>query len=189
MESVMLAPYAGSPKSVIREMLKYAEPKEGELLVDIGSGRGNVIIHAAKEYPIRCIGIESDHGLVEESRARIKSEGLDGRVSVHEGDALAYNLSKADIVTAYLTWDGMRDMEKKVYSELKHSARVVSHDYEFPSYRSTKYRPFLGISAYAPRWLPFPSLHWIHLYRMDDRRKAETFKEFFSRHLSLGRKD
>ena len=72
----VLSPYAETPRRVIDQMLKYAQPIEGELLVDLGSGKGNIVIEAANMYPIKCVGVENDPELVKETRERIENNGI-----------------------------------------------------------------------------------------------------------------
>ncbi len=163
-----LAPYAGSPTRVIHKMLDLAEPQYGELLLDIGSGKGNVIIESAKKYPdIKCVGIELDSALVNTSRNRIHDYGLDGRVEIVKGNFLDYRLDDANIVTAYLTTQGMKAIEDKIFSELSVDARLVSHDYGFAKHSPNKLRPVIAMSAFTP-WLPFPVLHYAEIYWMNN---------------------
>ena len=41
-------PFVASPPEVVDRMLRLAEPRPGELLVDLGSGDGRIVIEAAK---------------------------------------------------------------------------------------------------------------------------------------------
>ena len=41
-------PYVPSPPEVVDRMLRLAQPKAGELLIDLGSGDGRIVIEAAK---------------------------------------------------------------------------------------------------------------------------------------------
>jgi len=43
-------PFVVSPPEVVERMLRLAEPKPGEYLIDLGSGDGRIVIEAAKRY-------------------------------------------------------------------------------------------------------------------------------------------
>src|SRR5689334_18352240 len=57
-------PYVQSPQEVVDRMLRMADPKPGELLVDLGSGDGRIVIEAARKYGARGLGIDIDPRLV-----------------------------------------------------------------------------------------------------------------------------
>ena len=175
--------YVGSPRRVIRKMLKLAKPQYGELVVDIGSGEGNVVVEAALKYPdIRCLGYEINPDAVKHSRKRIFDKGLESRVEIIEGDVFDYNLGDADIVTTYLQSSGMIAIEDKIFTELGINARLVSHDYGFGKHRPNKWRPLLARSAFET-WSPFPVPHSIKIYWMNDikirKPLKETMRDFF----------
>ena len=51
-------------------MLELAEVKKGDVLYDLGSGDGRIVIRAAKKYGVRAVGIEMDHISVDKKRGR-----------------------------------------------------------------------------------------------------------------------
>ncbi len=56
--------------------------KEGEKLLDIGCGWGALIIHAAKKYGVKAVGITLSQNQYEYAKERIKEEGLEDRCTV-----------------------------------------------------------------------------------------------------------
>ncbi len=128
-------PYLATPLNVARRMLALAGAKPGDLVVDLGCGDGRILIIAAKEYGCRCIGVEIDEKLANLARENIRKEGLSGLVEVVVGDLMEYEVSKADIVTLYLTPSILEELAGKLKKELKVGARVVSHDYEIPGWK------------------------------------------------------
>jgi len=75
-----LAPYIPSPQEVVERMLSAARIKPGEMVYDLGSGDGRIIITAAQEFQARAVGVELRGDLCKSTQARIKSLGLEGRV-------------------------------------------------------------------------------------------------------------
>jgi ubiquinone/menaquinone biosynthesis C-methylase UbiE len=177
---VVLTPvYAGTPQLVLRYMMRLAKPRCGERLVDVGSGKGKIVIGAAERYPgLKCIGYEIDPDRVEESRRRIATKGLEDRIEIIGGDVFDYSLEEADIVTTFLSSKGMELLEPKVLDELKESARVVSHDYDFPNLEPNKLRCLVDLSDFFP-WSPVViSLQWVELYEMNNLLRKRSLKEF-----------
>ncbi len=128
--SKSLAPYVPSPQEIVEKMLEAAEVKPGELVYDLGSGDGRVIITAAKKFKARSVGVEISPRLVKEARERIKREGLEDRCRVIQGDLREVDLSDADVVVLYLLTSSNELLRPRLERSLKPGARVVSHDFE-----------------------------------------------------------
>ncbi len=65
-------PFVRSTPEVIDRMLELAQVKPSDLLYDIGSGDGAIVIRAAKKYGVKGVGIEIDQDLVTEARATMR---------------------------------------------------------------------------------------------------------------------
>jgi len=153
-----LAPYVPSSEFVVDKMLQLARLKPGELLFDLGSGDGRIILSAAKKFNAKAVGIELREDLVEQSRQKIKENHLEGMVKVIHGNFLDVDLSKADVVTMYLTTSGNSQVRPKLEKELKSGARVVSHDFEIPGWIPTQ------VSKVTEEQDYWPLHHTIYLY-------------------------
>ncbi|RLF20125.1 MAG: hypothetical protein DRZ82_03290 [Thermoprotei archaeon] len=133
-----LVPFVPTPEIVARYMLKLAEVKPGEVVYDLGSGDGQIVIIAAKEFGARAVGVEIRKDLVEESLRRIKEQGLEDRVKIIHGDFFKVNISEADVVTLYLLTSVNERLRPKLEKELRPGTRVVSHDFEIPGWKPIK---------------------------------------------------
>ena len=71
-----LAPYIPSPQEVVDRMLSAARVKPGEMVYDLGSGDGRIIITAAQKFQARAVGVELRGDLCKSTQARIKALGL-----------------------------------------------------------------------------------------------------------------
>lgn len=125
-----VAPFVESPQEVVRKMLRLAEAKSGELLYDLGSGDGRIVITASSEFNTHSIGIELREDLVRKSRYEIARLGLEEKAQIVNNDFFEIDLSKADIITLYLTTSANEKLRPKLDKELKINTRIVSHDYE-----------------------------------------------------------
>ncbi len=126
-----LAPYVQTPMPVVERMLELAGPGPEDIVYDIGSGDGRIVITAAKKYGSRGVGIEINPGLVAASRDRAEEEGVAGRVRFVCLDATTVDLSEATVVTLYLLPESNDLLKAKLERELRPGARVVSHNYSF----------------------------------------------------------
>ena len=122
-------PFVPTPIAVVDKMLELAAIKKGDMLYDLGSGDGRIVIRAAKKYGIRAVGIEMDQLLLQKSRTDAKAAGVSRLVEFRAEDALHIDLSQATVVTLYmLPWfnEKIRPNLKKY---LKPGARIVAHDF------------------------------------------------------------
>jgi len=124
-------PYVPTPQGVVEEMLKLANVRQEDFVIDLGSGDGRIVLTAARRYHARGMGVDIDGELVEQSNAAAQREGLDGRVQFQQRDVLQTAIGNATVLTLYLLPGMMATLRSKVLSELKPGARVVSHDFEF----------------------------------------------------------
>src|SRR5918995_2787563 len=76
-DSTHVAPFVPTPHEVVNRMLELAQIKQGDVLYDLGSGDGRIVVAAAKQFGIRAVGFEIDPGLVKESRQFVKQAGLE----------------------------------------------------------------------------------------------------------------
>ncbi len=159
-------PFVPTPIEVVDRMLELAEVKKGDVVYDLGSGDGRIVIRAAKKYGVRAVGIEMDNWLLDKAKKDAKAAGVSHLVEFRSEDALKADLSKATVVTLYmLPWfnEAMKPSFKKY---LKPGARIVAHDF--------------GIEGWEPdrtEKLPEPELkpggykhqHVIYLWRIGER--------------------
>jgi len=70
----------------VKYILKKLNLKEGQSLLDIGCGWGELIILAAKQYKVKALGITLSSEQLEKANERIKAEGLEDLVEVQLAD-------------------------------------------------------------------------------------------------------
>lgn len=131
-------PFVATPLELVDRMLELAEVKRGDVVYDLGSGDGRILIRAAEKYGARGVGIELDSWLIAKARDNAKQAGVANLVEFRNEDAAKADLSGATVVTLYmLPWfnDAMRD---KLRAELKPGARIVSHDYDIQGWPADK---------------------------------------------------
>lgn len=117
-----------TPERLIRRLLQLADLKRGETVVDLGSGDGRIPIHAAKHFGTRATGVELEDNLVRLSRASARRQGVAGRVTIVKQDLFEADLSRADVITLYIS-PGVMTRLKAPLLALKPGTRVVSHQF------------------------------------------------------------
>jgi SAM-dependent methyltransferase len=115
-------------QNIADAMLRLANITADDVVYDLGSGDGRIPIIAAQKYGARGVGIEIDPRLVEISWRIANEAEVAHRVKFIVGDLLEADLSKATIVTMYLSPSIMKIMEPKLRA-LKPGTRIVSHQF------------------------------------------------------------
>jgi Mycolic acid cyclopropane synthetase len=134
-EKPYIAPFVPTPHEVVERMLELAEIKPGDILYDLGSGDGRIVIAAASKYGIKAIGFELDPSLVKKSRDNIQRAGLEALAEIHEQDIRTVDLSAASVLTLYLYPGANLRLRQAIMSQLKPGARVISHDFAMGSWK------------------------------------------------------
>jgi SAM-dependent methyltransferase len=116
-------------------MLQLASVRPDDVVYDLGSGDGRIVILAAQKYGARGVGIEIDRQLVERSREVARQGEVADRATFIQGDLFEADIRPATVVTLYLSPGVNRDLEPKLRRELRPGARIVSH--QFPIGRWT----------------------------------------------------
>ena len=134
-------PYVQTPHEVVAEMLRMANVGRDDVVYDLGSGDGRLVIAAARDFGARGAGVEIDPKLVALSTESARRAGVGDRVIFRTGDLFEMDLSPATVVTLYLSPELNQRLRPKLLRELRPGARIVSHDYGMdPSQMSARPR-------------------------------------------------
>ena len=122
--------FVPTPEPVVKKMLTMAKVGPDDVVYDLGSGDGRIVILAATRHGARSVGVEIDPQLVELSRREAKRSGVDHLVTFINADALTVDVSPASVVTLFLTKQANVLLRPKLHSELRLGARVVSYAHD-----------------------------------------------------------
>ena len=131
-------PYVPTPIEVVREMLKLAGLKPGEVVLDLGSGDGRVLVTAAKEFGAKAIGVELRKDLIEKALANVEKERVRDKVVIIQGNFFDIKLPPADVIFLYLLTSVNERLRPKLEKETKPGTRIVSHDFEISGWKPHK---------------------------------------------------
>jgi hypothetical protein len=133
-----LAPFVPTPQEVVERMLALAQMKKGDVIYDLGSGDGRIVITAAKKYGARGVGFEIDQGLLKKARESARSEKVDKLVEFRDQDAMTADLSGATVLTLYLLPESNLKLRPRIWGQMKPGSRVVSHDFDMGDWKPVK---------------------------------------------------
>jgi SAM-dependent methyltransferase len=128
LDSPYIAPFVTTPQEVVDRMLELAQVSTGDLLYDLGSGDGRIVIAAAKRYGAKAVGFEIDPALVTLSRRNIREAGVEHLAEIRQEDVRNVDLSPASVVTMYLYPSANLRLRATIRRQLKAGSRVVSHN-------------------------------------------------------------
>ena len=126
--------YTPSRHAIADAMLQLAGVTKGDLVYDLGSGDGRIVIIAAQKYGARGVGVEIDPALIARARQNAQDGGVADVVKFVEGDLFKTDISPATVVTLYLSGSVNRALEPKLKAELRPGARVVSQQFRMPTW-------------------------------------------------------
>jgi len=128
------APFAPSPRATADEMLRLAGVGPGDIVYDLGSGDGRVVIAAAKKFGARAVGVEISAPLVARSRLAAERAGVADRVRFLEQDLFATELGEATVIALYLS-PNLNLRLRPALLRLKPGTRIVSHGSDLGDWR------------------------------------------------------
>jgi SAM-dependent methyltransferase len=137
-----------TPMDVVEKMLDLADVGEGDVVYDLGSGDGRIIIEAAKRGA-RAIGVEVDPLRVLWARLRANHSPARNRLRVIRGDFFKTSLCEASVVTVYQGESINNRLKKKFEAELKPGSRVVSFSFKFEGWDPSMKHPESDIYLYV----------------------------------------
>ncbi len=137
-EDKKIVPYVPTPQEVVDRMLAIAQVKKGDVVYDLGSGDGRIVITAAKKYGVKAVGFEIDPERIKESRENIKKAGVGHLVEIRQQDIRTVDLSRASVLTMYLLPEVNLMIRPNIWKQMKPGSRVVSHDFDMGDWKPLK---------------------------------------------------
>lgn len=126
-------PWVPTPDEVVDTLFGMARVRDKDVVYDLGSGDGRVVIRAAAKFGARGVGIEIEGHRVAEAREAARKAGVARRVRFIEQDLFRADLREASVVYLYLYTAVMERLMPKLRAELRPGTRIVA--YQFNGFR------------------------------------------------------
>jgi SAM-dependent methyltransferase len=137
-------PDVRTPPEVVVEMLRLARVGPDDVVYDLGSGDGRIVIAAARDFGARGVGIELDPDLVTEAARNARRARVDERTRFLRQDIFDADITEATVVTLYLWPEVNLRLRPKLLSQLRPGSRIVSHDFPIGDWQPERVVNFKG---------------------------------------------
>lgn len=123
---IFYTPWLPLRQSEINRILTLAEIKPDDILYDLGSGDGRIVIAAAKKYKVKTFGVEIAWPLVFWSKFKVKLLGLNNLIKIKCGNLYKADISGATIVVLFLMPEAIEKLISKLKKELRPGTKIIS---------------------------------------------------------------
>lgn len=130
-----VVPFVPTRRDVVQMMLSMARLKKHDILYDLGSGDGRIVIEAAKQHGVSAVGIDIDPLKIQKAREKALAEGVEDQVTFIQEDFFRANFSNASVVTMFLLPTVNLELRSKLLSQLAPGTRIVSHRFHLGNWK------------------------------------------------------
>ena len=141
-------PFVPTPKDVVAAMLKLGGVKTGDVIYDLGSGDGRIVITAAEQFKTRGVGIDINPERIQEANENARKAGVTDLVQFRQADLFSTDISEATVVTLYLLPSVNLKLRPKLLHDLKPGTRIVSHSFDMGDWKPEKQETVEGRIIY-----------------------------------------
>lgn len=128
-------PYVQTPMHVVQRMLQLADVERRDVVWDLGSGDGRIVIEAAKRGA-RAVGYEIDPTLIRESVRNARLARVADRTSFVERDLFTLDFKTPSVVTMYLLPEFNLKLRPRLLEQMRPGSRIVSHEWDMGDWRA-----------------------------------------------------
>ena len=127
--------FVGSPEFTVERMVKLAQLRDDDVVVDLGSGDGRIILAALRANPkVRGWGVDINPELIAEANANAREQGVADRAQFFHRNVFDADIGQATVITMWLFPELMRLLRPKLLAEAKPGTRLVSNGFEMPGW-------------------------------------------------------
>lgn len=130
-------PYVATDRKKIETIIKFAQIKPGQTVVDLGSGDGRLLF-ASAQNGAKVIGYELNPLLILLTIIHAKLKGLSKQIVVYRKNLWKVDLKVADVIFVYSLKRDMQKFEDFVYQNAKKGTRIIVNTNKFPSKRTAR---------------------------------------------------
>ena len=159
-------PYVPSPDAVVSKMLEMAKVGPKDVVYDLGSGDGRIVIAAARKGA-RAVGVDIDPERIKESNENARSAGVTKRVKFVQQNLFDTDFREASVVTLYLLPGVNMKLRPKLLTQLRPGTRIVSHSFNMGDWKPARSEVVDGANVYL--WIVPPREEAQRLAKLEDQ--------------------
>ena len=130
------SPYVPSDQDNVNRMLKLAQLRDDDVVVDLGSGDGRIVLTAARmNRKLRGWGVDIDEKLVHESNAAARAQGVADRVQFFHRNAFDADLREATVIAMWLWPELQLLLRPLILAQARPGTRIVTNMWDLGSWR------------------------------------------------------
>ena len=129
------SPFVPSDQENVERMLKLAQLKDDDVVVDLGSGDGRIVLTAARmNRKLRGWGVDVDEELVLQSNTAALAQGVADRVQFFHRNAFDADLREATVIAMWLWPELQRLLRPVILARARPGTRVVTNLWDLGSW-------------------------------------------------------
>jgi len=130
--------YVPTPYKVVEAMLEVADIGPTDILFDLGSGDGRIVIAAARDFGATGIGVEIDPKYVAMARLNAAADNVTDRVTFTQADLFDIDFTDATVVALYLSEALNLRLRETLLEDLSPGTRIISHEFTLGDWEPEK---------------------------------------------------
>lgn len=150
-EKLLDVPFVPSDEAVVEAMLKLGKVGPKDLLFDLGSGDGRIVITAARDRDTRGVGYDIDPQRIADAMEEAGWAGVEFLVDFIEEDIFTADIKQATIVTLYLLESVNLELRPRLLSQLRPGTRIVSHAFDMGDWKADDGVKLGGVNIF--KWI------------------------------------
>lgn len=132
-------PYEPSTTEIVATMLKLANTGPQDVVYDLGSGDGRIVVAAVRDFGARKgVGVDINPERIAEARHNASQAGVSDRATFVEGNLFDFDFREATVLTMYLLPHVNLQLRPRILSELPPGTRVVSHRFDMGDWEADR---------------------------------------------------
>ena len=140
--------FVPSPEKVVEEMLAMAKVTKDDVVYDLGSGDGRIVITAAKRFGARGVGIDIDPQRINEARQNAQEAEVQDRVKFLEQDLFESDFKDANVIALYLLTSLNLRLRPKIFEQVRPGTRIVAHAFAMGDWWPDAHQVVEGSNVY-----------------------------------------
>jgi hypothetical protein len=131
--------YLPTPHTVVKRMLELAKAGPDDILYDLGSGDGRIVIAAAKSFGVKKgVGIDLDAERIKEANENLAKAGVGGRVAFQQRNIFETDFSEATVISLYLLTNLNMKLRPTILN-MKPGTRVVTQSFGMEDWKPDRF--------------------------------------------------